>query len=132
MSPAARKATDRMARRAATMRIVAPIILVLCAAGLAKAHPGVGIVQDSRGNVFFTDLKQVWKIAPDGDKSVAVPNVHTHELCLDPDDNLYGEHLWYEGDATSKWSHRVWRLKRDGTLSEVIPIREGFVRDYSF
>ena len=35
----------------------------------ALAHPSVGIVQDSRGNVFYTDLKQVWKIAPDGKKT---------------------------------------------------------------
>ncbi|MGH9841843.1 MAG: hypothetical protein ACREEM_24065 [Blastocatellia bacterium] len=108
-------------------------ILVLLAAGAsAEAHPGVGIVQDSRGNIFYTDLKQVWKIAPDGKKSVAVPAVHTHELCLDAEDNLYGEHLWYEGDATKKWGHRVWCLKRDGTIVDVIPAREGFLRDYSF
>ena len=108
-------------------------ILVLMLAGAeAQAHPGVGIVKDSRRNLFYTDTKQVWKIAPDGNKSVAVPNVHTHELCLDAEDNLYGEHLWYEGEATKKWGHRVWCLKRDGTLVDVIPAREGFLRDYSF
>jgi hypothetical protein len=108
-------------------------ILVLMLAGTAaQAHPGVGIVKDSRGNLFYTDTKQVWKIAQDGKKSVAVPNVHTHELCLDAEDNLYGEHLWYEGEATKKWGHRVWCLKRDGTLVDVIPAREGFLRDYSF
>lgn len=108
-------------------------ILVLMLAGTAaQAHPGVGIVKDSRGNLFYTDTKQVWKIAPDGKKSVAVPKVHTHELCLDAEDNLYGEHLWYEGEATKKWGHRVWCLKRDGTLVDVIPAREGFLRDYSF
>ena len=32
------------------------------------------ILQDSAGNVFFTDLKQVWRVAPDGRMSVAVPN----------------------------------------------------------
>jgi streptogramin lyase len=98
----------------------------------AAAHPGVGIVQDSAGNVYYTDLKQVWKIGPDGQKSVAVPNVHTHELCLDAEDNLYGEHLWYEGDATKKWGHRVWRLAKGGAVSDVIPAREGFLNDYSF
>jgi len=61
-----------------------------------------------------------------------VADVHTHELCLDAKDNLYGEHLWYEGDATKKWGHRVWRLKPDGTVSDVIPAREGFLKDYSF
>ena len=107
-------------------------ILLQAHVASVHAHPAVGIVQDSRGNVFFTDTKQVWKIGEDGKQSVALPNVHTHELCLDAEDNLYGEHLWYEGDATKKWGHRVWRLKPDGSVSDVIPAREGFLRDYSF
>jgi len=102
----------------------------LCAT--AAAHPGVGIVMDSRGNVFYTDLSHVWKIAPGGAKSIAVWGVHTHELYLDREDNLYGEHLWYEGDRTKKWGHRVWKLTADGKLSDVIPAREGFLQDYSF
>jgi hypothetical protein len=98
----------------------------------ARAHPGIGIVMDGSGSVFYTDLYHVWKIAPDGRKTIAVRSVHTHELCLDSAENLYGEHLWYEGDATKKWGHRVWRLGPDGTLAEVIPAREGFRTDYSF
>src|SRR5262245_37359847 len=104
----------------------------LLAISMAQGHPGVGIVQDRGGNIYYTNLKQVWKLAPDGTKSVAVPSVHTHELCLDSDDNLYGEHLWYEGDATKKWGHRVWRLTQEGVLADIIPAREGFLNDYSF
>jgi len=96
------------------------------------AHPGVGIVQDSRGNVFYTDLKQVWRIAPDGRKTVAVAHVHTHELALDNEDNLYGEHLWYEGERTNQWGHRVWCLKRGGQLVDIIPAHAGFRENYSF
>ena len=44
-------------------RLAAAIVLV---AASAAAHPGIGIVADSRGNIFYTDLKQVWRIAPDG------------------------------------------------------------------
>src|SRR5262245_63773220 len=116
-----------MVRKA--LPILLALLAVLLAGTSALAHPGVGIVQDGRGNVYFTDLKQVWKIAPDGQKSIVVPNVHTHELCLDADGNLYGEHLSAEGD---RWRHRVWRLQRDGAVSDVIPTREGFLRDYSF
>ena len=94
------------------------------------AHPGIGIVMDSRGNVYYTDLKQVWRPAPDGKNMVVVPNVHTHELYLDAQDNLYGEHLWYEGDATKKWGHRVWRLSLDGKLTDATPARTGFRDDY--
>ena len=104
--------------------------LLLCVVSTARAHPGIGIVMDSKGNVYYTDLKQVWRIAPDGTRTVAVPNVHTHELYLDARDNLYGEHLWYEGDATKKWGHRIWRLSPDGKLTDIIPAREGFREDY--
>jgi sugar lactone lactonase YvrE len=104
-------------------------IILLLAAAPAEAHPGVGIVQDQSGSVFFTDLRQVWRITADGQMSVWVPDVHTHELCLDAEDNLYGEHVW---GAAGGWRHRVWCKKRDGTLLDVIPARQGFPRDYGF
>src|SRR5574341_836477 len=95
-----------------------------------SAHPGIGLVMDSRGNVFYTDLKQVWKISPEGKKSIAVHNVHTHELYIDADDCLYGEQLWSEDGATNKWRHYVWKLHTDGTLEQVIKPREGFRVNY--
>jgi len=104
--------------------------LFLLLTGSAFAHPGIGIVMDGRGNVFYTDLKHVWKISLDGRKSIAVANVHTHELYIDANDNLYGEHLWYEGEATDKWGHYVWKLHSDGKLEQVIPPRQGFREDY--
>ena len=109
-----------------------PMAAILVFTAAASAHPGIGIVMDSRGNVFYTDLKQVWKVSPDGRKTVAVRNVHTHELHVDAGDNLYGEHLWYEGEATDKWGHYVWKLHSDGTLEQVIPPQEGFLQNYSF
>jgi sugar lactone lactonase YvrE len=104
-------------------RLLWPPIFLLIATSVS-AHPGIGIVMDSRGNVFYTDLKQVWKVSPDGKKTIAVRNVHTHELCLDVEDNIYGEHLWYEGEATEKWGHYVWKLHADGTL-ELVRDRAG-------
>lgn len=96
------------------------------------AHPGVGIVMDSKGNVFYTDLKQVWKIDPKGKKSVVVRNVHTHELYMDEQDNLYGEHLWYNGEKLDTWGHYVWKYSADGKFEKIIPDREGFLTNYSF
>ena len=98
--------------------------------GLAKpvlAHPGVGIVVDSRGNVFYTDLRHVWRQAPNGSLEIAVRDVHTHELLLTRGDTLYGEHLWYEGGV---WHHRIWRREPNGRVDDVIPARSGFRDDY--
>lgn len=64
------------------------------------AHPGVGIVKDSKGNIFFTDLHQVWKIS-NGIKKIIVPDVHSHELYIDKDDNLFGE-IGFHDDKTEK------------------------------
>lgn len=106
------------------------LLLSLAAPGLA--HPGVGIVMDRSGAVFYTDLEQVWRIAPSGEKSVVVPDVHTHELWLDPDGTLYGEHLWYEGEKSDKWGHRVWKRHPDGKIETVKPPTEGFLTGFSF
>lgn len=95
------------------------------------AHPGVGIVMDSKGNVFYTDTERVLKIDVNGRKSVVIPNVHTHELFLDASDNLFGEHLWYEG-ATNKWGHYLWRYSTNGRFEKIKPDTEGFREDYSF
>src|SRR5207247_4280317 len=82
-----------------------------------------------RENMCCDEMMHVGQLARGGRKKVAVRDVHTLELCLDADDNLYGEHLWGEGGG---WGHRVWRLSRDGILADVIGTREGLLRDYSF
>ncbi len=116
-----------------SMKTYLKVAVVLLVAGLytAVAHPGTGIVMDRKENLFYTDLKQVWKISPDGRKTVAVRDVHTHELYIDNSDNLYGEHLRYEGESTNRWWHRVWKLSPNGTLADLIPERQGFLDDYS-
>ena len=98
----------------------------------AAAHPSVSIVMDRNGNVFYSDLNRVWMVTPDGRKSIAVPNVHSHELFMDPAGNLYGEHLWYEKAPAKKWRHRIWKRSPDGSITDVIPPSEGFRSDYSF
>ena len=109
------------------------LALVGVAAGVAPAaaHPGWGLVRDPvRAVVYYTDLTQVWRVDAAGRRTVAVPGVHTHELRLDRDGNLYGEHL--ESVGGDRWRHRVWRLAPDGALSELIPWREGFLENYGF
>ena len=97
----------------------------------AQAHPGVGIVMDARGDVYYTDLANVWRIASGGVKTIVVPRVHSHELSLDSQGRLYGEHSRYDG-ATERWSHRVWRLSTEGMLTDIFPEREGFLKGYGF
>ena len=75
-----------------------------------NGHPGTGIVEDSKGNIYYTDLEQVWKISLDGKREVVVKNVHSHELFMDQQDNLFGEHLWYNGERANTWGYYVWRL----------------------
>ena len=109
-------------------RLVFALLFVLGVSSVAAAHPGIGIVVDRRGNVFYTDLTQVWRISPDGKKTVAVPNVHTHELGLDAKGNLRGEHLWAVGE---RWFQYTWQLSPDGVLTKSTP-RDGFPQDSSF
>ena len=112
-------------------KLLAIFIFIFCFKSLS-AHPGIGIVCDSKGNIYYTDLKQIWKLTPDGKKTVVVPNVHSHELYMDSNDNLYGEHLWYNGERLDTWGHYVWCLKNDGELTKVQEPTEGFLTDYSF
>lgn len=98
----------------------------------ATGHPGVGLAEDSRGNVYYTDLVHVWKISPDGQKTIAVRNVHTHELALDAADNLFGEDLVYEGEALNRWHHRIWKRSPDGRVLDLFGKRDGFRNDHGF
>lgn len=108
------------------------LIFVTIVNSHAFAHPGIGIVMDSNQNVFYTDLKHVWKIDKTGKRTIAVHNVHTHELYLDKNDNLFGEHLWYEGEASDKWGFYIWKLSSNGSLEKVVQPTEGFPENYSF
>ena len=98
------------------------------------SHPGIGIVKDRKGNIYYTDLENVWKINPQTlAKTIAVHNVHTHELYMDANDNLFGQHSMYSGEQTNTWSYYVWKLDSKGKLDTVIPVTDGFyIKDFSF
>lgn len=81
------------------------------------AHPGIGIVSDSKGNIYYTDLTHVWKIDLQGKKSIFVENVHSHELYIDDKDILYGEDEWYEEDK-DRWGYRIWCKGPTGELMQ--------------
>lgn len=115
-----------------TNKLLFPVLLVLLFPLGTWAHPGIGIVKDSKGVIYYTDLKQVWKIEPNGKKQVVVPGVHTHELYIDSLDRLFGEHLWYNGERLDTWGHYVWRLDPNGVMDTVIGPEAGFLENYSF
>jgi hypothetical protein len=112
------------------------IILLIILTHLAThhfAHPGTGIVQNKKGEIFYTDLSRVWKISNDGSKKdVVVPDIHTHDLVLDQTGNLYGEHLWYDESLKSNWGYYVWKYDQNGNISKIIKDTDGFRSDYSF
>ncbi|HJQ41374.1 MAG TPA: hypothetical protein VKB93_29895 [Thermoanaerobaculia bacterium] len=105
---------------------------ILLSAFPLLAHPPVSVVFDSRGNAYYSDLEQVWQVAPDGTKRVVMPRVHTHELYMDAQDNLFGEHSWYSGERTNTYGHYVWRRDARGRVTKVIPDTAGFLTNYSF
>jgi len=106
------------------------LLTTVLASAALHAHPAIGIVADTAGDIFYSDNVHVWRIAPDGKRSIAVANVHTHELWLDSTGNLYGEHLWYEGERTNRWGHRVWKRSPAGEIVDFIAARQGFREDY--
>jgi sugar lactone lactonase YvrE len=112
------------------------VFLLLLALPLrrAGAHPGVGIVRDRQGNVFYTDLMHVWRITAAGQKSIVVRDVHTHELAVDSVGNVYGEDNRYlgSGEGDDRYRHRIWRRSPDGRVTDIEPWRAGFWRQYGF
>src|SRR5918993_6109410 len=105
------------------------LFLLVLFPAIANAHPGIGIVKDSKGNIYYTDLQQVWKIA-NGSKAILIPGVHTHELYIDNKDHLYGEGGYYD-DKTKKFYHYLWVYRQNGKIDTVIGMKEAYV-DHDF
>jgi LPXTG-motif cell wall-anchored protein len=89
-----------------------------------RAHPGIGIVKDSRGVIYYTDLQQVWKIGR-GIRSVAVPHVHTHELWVDRNDALHGEGGYYDA-GSEKFYHYLWVRHANGRIDTTMSMRRAY------
>lgn len=92
--------------------------LLMAIPNFVAAHPGWGLVVDSHGSVYFTDLERVWKIDTEGRDSVFVDNVHTHELYLDETGMLYGEHEWFDPNS-ERFHTRYWIATPAGHVSAV-------------
>jgi hypothetical protein len=112
-------------------RILALVSLVGLggAAAPVAAHPSVSLVVTPDGLVYFSDLRRIWVLDPDGSFRVAVPGVHTHEIWLGPDGSVYGEDVQNEGET---YRSRTWRLTPDGRLEDVAGWRPGHPRDIGY
>ena len=115
------------------------ILIAFCFTSLTiQAHPGIGLVYDGNQTIYYTDLTHVWKLdTKSGRTEIFIENVHTHELFLDKDGNLFGEHYWYV-NLEKKFKNYIWRVSKE---EEFQKIRDdeygenydfGFVRDKSF
>ncbi len=110
------------------------VLLLAVPASWASAHPGHGIVIDSKDAIHFVDLAHgsIWTISPDGRLRQTEVGRHMHTLAIDAADNLYFEHIefigppvtvgdppWVEETGTRIGS--LWMLDPAGNLSPVVP-----------
>jgi hypothetical protein len=113
--------------------LVLLLTVELVIASPASAHPGWGLVHDRvRRVTYYTDLVQVWQIDASGRRTIAVPEVHTHELQLEAGGVLRGEDLEFLGGT--RFRNRDWSRTPDGRVTygawhDAIQQQTGFVAD---
>lgn len=99
---------------------------------IASAHPPIGLVYDGKNTIYYSDLNHIWKL--DTNTGLAIiykENIHSHQLFLDKQGNLYGEHYWYL-EPEGKFQNYIWRSNKDGIFQKVINDLDGENTDFSF
>lgn len=102
------------------LTIIAVVAMLLVFTIVASAHPASGIVVDSKGVIYFSDLETVWRVDTSGELAVFRPGErgrHVHELTIDKDDNIYGADISY---VAEKWVSTVWRMTPHGHFSYLL------------
>ena len=109
-----------MTRALVTMVLAFAAVTALLAANV-QAHPPWGIAVDPQGQVYFSDLKTIWKIDAHGKLSVfrAGDDRHTHDLNIHEAGNLYGADNSYE-PATQRFFSAVWKMTPAGTFAYLL------------
>jgi len=96
------------------------------------AHPGIGLVYDGDQTIYYTDLVHIWKMNTlSGEASIFLENIHSHELWLDADGSLYGEHYWYD-EGNKVFKHYIWKATSNGELTRISDITIGENEHFSF
>ena len=84
-----------------------------------QAHPGIGLVYNGNQTIYYTDLTHVWRLnTKTGESEIYLENIHTHELFLDENGNLFGEHYWYE-ESEEKFKNFIWKVDNNGEFYKV-------------
>lgn len=102
------------------------LLLFMAWCQFTHAHPPSTIVVNAMGQAFYSDLQNVWMVDNDGSVNLVVRNVHTHHLWLDHEGYLNGEDVQNHGE---QYRHRVWKIDRDGRLTNVIEWTAGHPTD---
>ncbi|HKS28753.1 MAG TPA: hypothetical protein VJS44_13090 [Pyrinomonadaceae bacterium] len=111
--------------RRALFIILLALVPLLFPAAEALAHPSWGIAVDNQGQVYFSDLKTVWKIDARGAVTVfrAEGDRHTHELNVDEAGNVYGADNSYE-PTTKRFFSAIWKMTPAGSFSYLLPLTD--------
>jgi hypothetical protein len=106
--------------------LAAVVVLIVATSSTAAAHEGWGIVVDSRGRVYMTDIpaNTIWRISPDGRVEAIGRFIHSHALSLGLDGAVYGTKV-----SLTQPVRGVWRFDAGGRFSEIIPPTRGFPLD---
>ena len=106
--------------RALFMTVTTTLAVCIFLAGAAQGHPAWGIVVDRQGQVYFSDLKIIWKIDAQGRLSVfRAGRDHTHDLNIDEAGNLYGAENSYD-PATRRFFSAIWKMIPAGSFSYLL------------
>lgn len=101
-------------------------VLSIASPSVGAAHEGWGVVLDSRGRVYVTDIpaNTIWRILPDGRVEAIRHFIHSHALSLGLDGAVYGTNV-----SPAQPVRSVWRFDAGGRFSEIIPPTRGFSLD---
>jgi hypothetical protein len=90
------------------------------------SHPAWGIVVDTNGQIYFSDLETIYKIDSQGKLSIfraGVSGRHVHDLSIDAGGNIYGWENVYE-PQTEKHLRAFWKMSPKGEYTEIVSLTE--------
>ena len=99
----------------------------------SHAHPATGIVVDTAGNIYFSDLETIWKFDTQDKLTVfraGARGRHVHELSIDDRDNVYGADVSYN-PSTKGWISDVWKMTPERTFTYLLEPTENPPRGWS-